>query len=169
MIKKGLLVSVLVVFSFAQECQIDYKMMWSIAQNEKHKNRDTGYPYLISFNKKQQRFLLRKEHRQLLLDNRTLDCKSKELCVEIADYLIKMGVRNMDLGAFQVCYMYHGDNMPLDKFFDLNESYKFAYSFVKRLVNQHGCTWQALARYHSATPTHNSRYAKGLKNVYYSY
>ena len=153
-------------YSYSKECKISYKMMWSVAHNERHPKRDVGYPFLISFNKKAQRFNLTKEHQQMMLDDRTLDCKNQKLCTFIASYLIQKGVNNIDMGPFQICYYYHGKKMPLESFFSLNDSYLFASTWIKSLVKQHGCTWQALARYHSGTKKLNTSYARRLQNAY---
>ena len=155
------------LFVFAKECVIDYKMLYAIAVNEHHKKRDVGYPYLISFNRQTDRFKLRPEHKAWMLDTRTLDCHSQGECSKIASYLISKGVKNMDLGPFQICYLYHGKKMPLRSFFDLKDSFVYAKEFAKRLVKEHGCTWEALARYHSATKTHNIKYARRLRHAYY--
>jgi len=167
--KKYLLILVVPSLLLSAECIIDYKMMWSIADNEHHKKRAVGYPYLISFNKKSDRHKLKPEHKKLLLDNRTLDCKSQGLCTEIASYMItQKKVTNMDMGPFQVCYKFHDKNMALRSFFSLKESFVYAKRFAQSLVNRHGCSWQALARYHSATKKHNTRYVKDLKHAYYN-
>jgi hypothetical protein len=166
MIRKLILIALLPLYLYSNECEISYKMMWSIAHNEKHKKRAVGYPYLISFNNKKQRFMLKPQHLRMMLDNRTLDCKNQKLCTQIASYLIKKGVRNMDMGPFQVCYYYHGKKMPLKSFFSLNDSYRFANNWAKVLVKKHGCTWQALARYHSGTKTLNTKYARRLQHAY---
>jgi hypothetical protein len=153
---------------FGGDCVVNYKMLYAIAQNERHKKRDIGYPYLISFNHKNDRFKLKTEHRKWMLDNRTLDCRSQKLCTEVASYLLAQGVRNMDMGPFQICYKFHGKKMPLENFFKLNESFAFAKDYTRKLVDRYGCTWEALARYHSGTKKLNLRYARGLKNAYYS-
>jgi len=128
------------------DCVVNYKMLYAIAQNERHQMRDVGYPYLISFNHKRDRFKLKPEHQKWMLDNRTLDC----------------------LGPFQICYKFHGKKMPLESFFRLNESFAFAKDYTRKLVDRYGCTWEALARYHSGTKKLNQRYARGLKNAYFS-
>ena len=155
-------------YLLADSCTVNYKMLYAIAQNERHKKRDVGYPYLISFNHIQDRFKLKPEHRKWMLDNRTLDCQNQKLCTQIASYLVSKGVRNMDIGPFQICYKFHGKKMPLENFFKLNESFIFAKNYTQFLVNHYGCTWEALARYHSGTKRLNLIYAKGLKNAYYS-
>jgi hypothetical protein len=166
MIKKIILISILPLFLYAEECQITYKMLWSIAHNERHLKRDVGYPYLISFNKKKQRFNLKPKHLKMMLDNRTLDCKNQKQCTQIASYLIKKGVTNMDLGGFQICYYWFGKDVPLKGFFSLNDSYKFASRRTKTLTKRYGCTWQALARYHSGTKSLNTKYARRLQHAY---
>lgn len=149
-----------------QDCVITYDLLYLIANNEKHPRRAVGYPYLISFNKKQDMHKLKPEHKRLMLDNRTLDCQSKELCTEICSYLIDNRVKNMDLGGFQICYAVHNKKMRLDQFFSLKDSFAFAKQYSEENVKRKGCTWEGLAYYHSGTEKHNKRYAKGLKNGY---
>lgn len=157
------------LISFGDECIITYKMLYAIAKNEKHKHRDVGYPYLISFNNKSDIKKLQNADKKMMLDNRTMDCQNREYCTYVASYLIESGVKNMDVGPFQICYMYHKNKMSLDQFFSLKDSFEFAKKFSEQNTRVHGCTWKALARYHSATPSHNNKYAKGLKNVYFDF
>jgi len=166
---RGYILALLCPLILMSECTIDYKMMYSIADNERHRQKEVGYPYLISFNNQPDRFKLKPKHQAYMLDTRTLDCKSQQLCAEIATYLInKQKVTNMDMGAFQICYRFHSKKLAVANFFSLKESFVYAKEFAQNLVNKNGCSWQALARYHSATKNLNSKYARNLKHAYYS-
>lgn len=152
--------------NYKQDCVITYDLLYLIAKNERHPKRAVGYPYLISFNKKQDRHRLKPEHKKLMIDNRTLDCQNKELCTEISSYLINQHVSNMDLGGFQICYTVHNKKMRLEQFFSLKDSFAFAKEFSEQNVKRKGCTWKGLAYYHSGTKKYNEKYAKGLKDGY---
>lgn len=166
----GIFILIIVIFDSASaNCTATYEMLYAIASNERHKSRDVGYPYLISFNKKTDVRKLKVEDKRFMIDNRTLDCRNKANCTQIIGYLTKMGVKNMDLGPFQICYMYHKNNLYPHQFFSLKDSFEFAKNLSNSNFKKHGCTWEALARYHSATPYHNKKYAKGLINAYNQY
>lgn len=166
---KLLLFLLLAIEGASASCNIDYKVLYSIAATERHRARDVGYPFLISFNKRKDLAKLNQEDRRFLLDNRTLDCKNRAYCSYMVGYLTKRGVRNMDLGPFQICYMYHKNNLAIHSFFTIKDSMSYAKNMVQNNVRRHGCNWYAIARYHSATLAYNVKYSKGLKNVYYKY
>ncbi|MCK9549283.1 hypothetical protein [Aquamicrobium sp.] len=167
MIKKYIFLNLIfTAMIFAQECVIDYRLMYTIASNERHHKKPIGYPYLISFNKPSQKKVLPANIRSLMLDGRTIDCKNSNTCVQILTYLSQNGVKNLDLGAFQINYMYHGKKASLASFFNLKESYDIARDLAEIHVKKHGCTWKSLARYHSATQKYNQRYTNNLKKNY---
>lgn len=164
-----LLFAVIPFLLHGESCQITYKMLYVIAKNERHPKREVGYPYLISFNNINDSRHLNPGDKKMMLDKRTMDCKSSSHCSYVASYLIKKGVKNMDIGPFQICYRFHNDKLQLEQFFSLRDSFMFAKKFSEQNTKKHGCTWKALARYHSATPVYNKKYAKGLRDGYYGY
>lgn len=144
---------------FASECSVEDTIMYSIAEVEKSKHRAVGYQYLISFNKSDDAEEVEDTFKALMIDKRTMDCNSQELCVEITTYLIDKGIVNLDLGAFQINYrvwkMKHSD------YFDLRKSYQKACKIVTG-NNKNGWTWKRVANYHSRTPKYNKKYKKRL-------
>uniref|UniRef100_UPI002624CA62 hypothetical protein n=1 Tax=Desulfurobacterium sp. TaxID=2004706 RepID=UPI002624CA62 len=88
-------------------------------------------------------------------------CPSREVCVLFADYLVKLGFKNIDLGPFQINYgVWHKRYKNLiQKAFDINESAKICCDIVGENVKKFGYNANAVALYHSATPDKNYRYA----------
>lgn len=147
------------------ECGVDYSLVYAVAMNERHPDRDVGYPFLISFNKSNA--YAKKKYKALFLDKRTIDCKDKKTCVSIVSDLSKKGVTNLDLGAFQINEHYHPSS-DLGTFFTLGVSMNIACRIISTHIKKHGYNWSAIARYHSATPKHNNIYASNLKKNYLS-
>ena len=87
-------------------CKIPYDRIYLIAMNERHAKRPIGYPYLISINNKREARVLKNALPKLFIDNRTIDCKNKELCTKITEELIKKGYTNIDLGALDLSLSY---------------------------------------------------------------
>jgi len=143
------------------ECNIDYGIMRYIAQVERSIYRDIGYPYIISFNNKI-RIKIPFEYKQL--DNRSLDCITKENCIEITNFLLKRDITNLDLGAFQLNYIWN--KIPIEKYFILNDSYVKACKNIEILIDRYGYSWETIAKYHSFRKKHINKYLKLISNVY---
>jgi len=122
--------------------------MYWIAKIEKSSKRDTGYPYLVSFNKKSDFKKLSKKFNFKKTSNRTIDCINQKNCVNIVKSLIKNKVFNLDLGAYQINYIYH-KTKKLSSYFNLQESYIKACDILKKLIKKYGYSWKTIAKYHS--------------------
>ncbi|MHC3995775.1 hypothetical protein ACXWTF_13195 [Thiomicrolovo sp. ZZH C-3] len=145
-----------------------YPLIYSIAAVERHTERPIGYPFLISFNaKKSKTEAVRRKYEELFVDNRTMDCRNKELCVQVATEVIAAGDEYVDLGALQICYHYH--TLPMEDYFELSKSFEFAMEFTKRNIKLHGWTWGAVAHYNSSDPQRNEIYATHLEEAYNRY
>jgi len=150
------------------ECKVDYSVMYSIANCEKHGKREVGYPYLISFNSKKEA----KKAKQVLklnwLDSRSVDCLSLNKCKENLESLEKLGIKNLDLGAYQI-NKYWFDYKDYDEYFVLVKSYENACTKVyQNYKDTKVWSWETIARYHSKTPKFNKKYASCLQKKYSS-
>lgn len=157
-----------VSFGVAEECKLSHESMVLIAKVEKHPKRKLGYPYLISFNKEKDAIKAQKKYKQFFIPNkgvdRTIDCQSEEMCRIILSNLVKDGITNLDLGAFQINYIYH--KMKDYEYFRVAESYEYACSYAQSFIEEYGSTFKALAMYHSKTPKYRNKYAKRLYDEY---
>lgn len=144
-------------------CGLDYSLMELIAKAERSTKRDVGYPYVISFNNGviYESYLTRSHYKRL--DARSIDCLGIDNCVVILNDLIRQGVVNLDLGAFQLNYLYQ--KLPAKQYFHLESSYEKACSIIEELVSRYGYSWHTIARYHSSTDKHNINYRKILANI----
>lgn len=145
------------------KCSLSYDLMEIIATVERHHKRPVGYPFLISFNESVDYKKILTLHDFIYIDNRTLDCKNRNNCVKILNYLVSKKIEDLDLGAFQLNYVYHKFNK--NEYFTLENSYQRACNFLEGLVKKHGYSWQTIARYHSSTPSHNLKYQKLIADV----
>ena len=140
-----------------RKCPVPYEIMWAISKVEVGK---PGYPYVIRINgnvKVKIPWLKR-------LGENSYDCKNYKLCVYTARELIKRGVKNIDLGPFQINYAFH--RFPPEKAFLLPESYLKACQILTSKVKKYGWSWEGIATYHSTTPEHNRKYAAKLVKVF---
>ena len=142
-------------------CNIDYKIMRYIAQVERSIHRDIGYPYIISFNKNIE-IDIPFEYKKL--DNRSIDCLTKENCIEITNFLLNEKITNLDLGAFQLNYIWN--KIAIYKYFVLNDSYMRACENIESLIDRYGYSWETIAKYHSFRKIHRDKYLKLISNVY---
>ena len=150
---------------FGYECKVSNDVLLLILNVEKHKNKEIGYPYLISFNNKGDSRILKKTSiGKYFIDSRTIDCKKDEICVDITKTLLEVGINNLDLGAFQINAMYH--HLDISDYFDIKKSYKFACGIISNNIRKHGFSLESIARYHSETKKYNIAYQKGLIKSY---
>ena len=166
MLKKALLSLVVLTLSSSlyAECKISHKIMYGIAKVEHHAKRDVGYPYIISFNNPSELKDIKKLMTSiglLVLDNRTIDCKNQQVCIDTTQLLINSNITNLDLGAFQINY--ESNKAPLYTYFDLAESYSFACHLVSEHVAKYGFSWESIANYHSKTKSLNTKYKFNLQ------
>lgn len=149
------------LFANSDKCNIDSSILKTIAQVERHQDKNVGYQYLISFNNGKDAKLAKKQiGKTIFLDSRTIDCKNKQLCTKITNYLINEKITNLDLGAFQINYKFH--KMKIENYFSFQKSYLKACSYLTKLVKEYGYTWRTIAMYHSATPKYNYNYLKKI-------
>lgn len=159
----------ILLFSFghlsAKECKVDDRIMFAIATIERHPKTPIGYPFLISLNssKDQKKAIKNKTLKNFFLDKRTIDCDNKETCVKILSILEDNGIKNLDLGGFQLNYLYW-DMKNNQDYFNIKKSYKKACAIVMS-HNKNKWTWENIAKYHSKTKKYNESYKKNLLAV----
>jgi len=150
------------------QCRLSHQSMVLIAKVEKHPKRKLGYPYLISFNNKKDAVSAKKKYKKYFIykskSARTIDCKSETVCLQILDDLLKHKIKNLDLGGFQINYMYH--KIPKRHYFRVAESYQYACAYAQNFTDKYGSTFKSLAMYHSGTPKYRNAYAKRMYNEY---
>jgi len=151
--------------AYIGNCNLHYDLLRTIAQVEKHPKRDVGYPFLISFNSQdEQTTNLLKKFQFIRLDRRTIDCKNQTNCTNIVKTLIKNNKKNIDLGAFQICYRFHKMN-NIKEYFSLKQSYLKACSILEHLIKRKGYSWDTISMYHSYTTKHKQKYLKLISNA----
>lgn len=163
MLKSIVAISLLIVYVFG-DCKIDNNLMLSILLNERHFAKRPGYEYLISFNNSIEAKSFRGVYKDLFLDERTLDCRNLNNCVNLLSNLVKQGITNIDLGAYQLNYKHQKLNH--DEYFKIEPSYYKACNYVEQMVNEVGYSWRGIAAYHSKTEKYNQIYRKNLISTY---
>jgi len=167
MLKKTALILFVLISNinlFAKECSLSYSTMYLIAMNERATEKEIGYPYLISFNKKKDAQEAKKIYKELFFNSRTLDCKNADSCTKILSSLLDNGSDNLDLGAFQINYHFH--KIPISHYFKIDKSYSKSCEIAEKFIDKNNVTFEDLARYHSSTKKYNARYARALEINY---
>jgi hypothetical protein len=150
--------------SFAKECKLDKKILYSILMNEGLPNK-IGYEYIISFNNKSDLTRVKKSKlKPYFVNSNVIDCKNAYMCEVILSKLNNAGIKNLDLGAFQINYKVH--RMAKKDYFNLESSYKYACGYIENMIAKHGYNWYAIASYHSQTPHFNNIYRNKLIKKY---
>ena len=148
-----------------KECQIDNKIMLAILLTETTNYKTYKYPYIISLNRKIDKKILKNTQiKKFFISSRTIDCQNKKTCKTVVKILWDLGIKNLDLGAFQINSKFH--KHPIENYFDLGKSYKIACNYVSKNIKKYGYTWYAIAGYHSFTPKENAYYQNALKRNY---
>jgi len=159
-IKVLLILGLIYSLSFAVKCSIDQRIMYSIAQAEKHPNRVVGYQYLISFNNKDEAIFAAYIFPYLFIDTRTIDCEDSYTCADILYALNNYGINNLDCGTYQINTKYWQMN-DYEDYFDLKKSYKKACQIIEYHTKDE-LSWTNIAKYHSGTPKYNEKYKQRL-------
>ncbi len=85
--------------------------------------------------------------------------RSKEEAMQAAGEALAMGQDNVDVGCLQINLGHHPDAfMSLEEAFDPLANAAYGAAFLRALFLETGSWPEAVGRYHSATPTRNSRY-----------
>lgn len=169
---KIVFINVLLVISFlsnlhSEECKVEHEILYSIASIERHIKKEIGYPYIISFNNLSDFKLITAvlddfEYKTFKNDNRSIDCLEESNCIAITERLILNDIKNLDLGAFQLCYKWH--KLDTNVFFDLEKSYNKACNIINgHIKEKKDKSFKTIARYHSKTKNLNEKYASILK------
>lgn len=151
------------------DCTLDDDVLLTVLMNERSEERAIGYKYLISLNNEKDQDRIKKDSyfKSMRINNRTLDCKDSETCVEVLNKLLGMNIKNLDIGAFQVNSVYHlGAFKTYYSLFDIDDSRKFACAYIMAKVKKLGYSWESIAAYHSETPEYNEIYKEGLIKNY---
>ncbi|MFA6195347.1 MAG: hypothetical protein WC656_01730 [Sulfurimonas sp.] len=152
--------------SLFADCQVDYAIMYTIAKNERHANRNIGYPYLISFNSEKDANRARQELELNWLDKRTVDCGEAAACKSDLSDINAISITNLDLGAYQINQKSFNFE-DADEYFVLKNSYENACGIVYAHYEEtKEWTWRTIARYHSKTEKYNRIYAMNLAKNY---
>jgi len=141
-------------------CPVDNQILYLIASAERSNQREIGYPYLISFNSKKEIEQANKIAKFKWINNRTVDCLDKKTCTEALSYLLKNKIKNLDLGPYQLNYIYQ--KLPLQNYFDVEKSYKYACNLIYKNIKKYGYSWDTIAMYHSYTKKHKEKYLRIL-------
>ncbi len=144
------------LFSNDDECSIDYSIMYAIQKIERHSKFPIGYPFIISFNSKEDVIFAKKKFDLNWIDNRSINCEELIKCEKILKKLIKIKVDNLDLGSFQINYKYH--KMKLRDYFNNKKSYLKACEILQDLIQRYGTSADTIARYHSSTDKYKNIY-----------
>ena len=167
--KRSILITLnLIVFSSLAnaECKVNYDVIYSIASCERHKEKAVGYPYLISFNESKDAKKARNELTLNWLDRRSVDCINQDECSKQLEDIENLNISNIDIGAFQLNYLFNKFAENKD-YFSIKKSYEKACGNVERHYREKKTwDWSTIARYHSKTPVHNRRYAECLIKEY---
>ena len=98
-----------------------------------------------------------------ILDSRSIDCLNTSNCLKIFIALIVNKYTNIDMGAFQLNYKWQ--HIPQEDYFDLNKSYSKACSYIEHMISRYGYSWETIAKYHSLTKKHYSKYLRNMKKL----
>lgn len=161
------LVFVSFVYGYDQ-CRLSHASMVLLAKVEKHPRRKLGYPYLISFNNKKDAKKVWNKYKDFFIKKhgvgRTIDCLSEDMCLLLLNEFLSIGIKNLDLGSFQINYKYHRISQP--HYFRVAESYEYACAYAQIFVDKYGSTFKSLAMYHSKTPKYRNKYARRMYDEY---
>ena len=141
------------------ETQFDKVVLKAILSNECLRIHGRYYPYFIRVNG-ENNFIRAKRYlalQDISWKDSVLVCKDKEQCVYIAKGLINYGIKNIDIGPYQINYYYH-PLKDIKKYFSYRESGKISNNIIQKLGKKYGYKWETLGKYHSFRKSQNKDY-----------
>lgn len=91
---------------------------------------------------------------------------SRAEALDFAMRHFRRGIRNIDLGCFQISYRWHHQNFTsMDQMLDPLGNARYAARFLRQLYRETGAWDRAVAAYHSRTPEHARRYLARFERV----
>jgi hypothetical protein len=166
MTAKTLVVATLVSVSAFGACYMEDALLDAIGAMEGHPAKELRYPYIVSFNSTKDAKLAKDAGLEGWLDNRTVDCGGQEACVSLVEALIKSDIKNLDLGAYQINYVYH--KYPLEEYFSEAAETRVC-EILLALYETGGWSWETIARYHSSVPKRNEFYKTRLAKKFWKF
>jgi len=166
MLKKTSFLTLMLAAAAMAEIRFDPVVLDAIKYNECDIINERCHPFTIRLNTKNGRKKATKLGFDV--DRGLVRFKYSDEAVSAAKLLIEAGVKNMDMGAYQINYRFHPSN-DLDIYFDEARARDFASKILSALTEQHGYSWETLGRYHSGTADLNREYYLKLHQYIYGY
>lgn len=164
MIAKFLLPFLLVIGLNADSLELPSVVMDAIVNTEAYKENGVINPYVVCLNTKAD--IQKATEYGMVVDGRAIKCKSEELCVETVLALEMLGIKNVDVGAYQINLVFHPTD-SVEDYFNMDTARASAEAIVLGHIKRDGYTWESIAKYHSGTPELNRRYAMKLYSYVY--
>ena len=148
--------------SYCRSLGVPPEVVEAIAEIESYKKNGRIYPYVIRINSPY-RILGLKE-----VAPDVYDCKNEVLCKLVVRKLVRSGVKNVDLGAFQINYYYYKGSKErlIENAFNYYKEYRLACEIMAKLFKKYGKTLYAVGRYHSTKRDRMYRYVKKFVRAY---
>lgn len=129
-------------------------VLFAIRNNECYNDKGYCNPYVIRINK--QNDIAKANNNGISTNGPHILCYDANRCANTAEQLIRLGVKNIDLGPYQINYFWNG-KYELAGYFELDSAEIRAKEIIGELINQYGYSWTTLGRYHNYDPDNLSR------------
>ena len=153
---------------FAKDIELPLIVLDAIKHSECLQEEGICNPYFIRINrvkdiKKAKKLGFHLKHTYIL------KCYDTSRCEASAKKLISNGIKNIDIGPYQINYFYHPTS-NLAEYFEFNSAKLHAQKILSNLINKYGYNWVTLGRYHHYDPSDTSRnrnyYTKLYQYIY---
>lgn len=130
----------------AEEFRVPEIVVDAIKNNECLKEKGVCNPYVIRINKQEDidKALLN----GVSINKNLIKCQTKENCISSAERLSQIGIKNMDLGPYQINYFYHPTSF--ETYFEENSVREKVHFILSDLIKRYGYSWETLGRYHKS-------------------
>jgi len=146
-------------FIFGNERAIPQVVLDAIKNAECLVDNGKYNPYFIRINRKLD--LLTAKKNNIKMSGYILRCQNPKRCSNYLTKLLSLGIKNMDVGPFQINYMYFNDKWKKAKdftgYFKENVAEFRARQILVGLIRTYGYSWRTLGRYHHYDPKNQKR------------
>lgn len=167
-IKKLLALCLFSVSLYSAEYEIPQIVLNAIRNNECMEVKGVCDPNVIRINRKKD--IVKAKLANFKIKGHHIRCVTAEKCSKTLSSLLEAGINNVDLGAYQINYMYQSsrwkDKGDYTAYFDIEKSELRAREILRGLIDQHGYGWRTLGRYHHFDPENKDRNRNYYRRMY---
>lgn len=158
----------LVVHLCADKNDIPDVVLDAIMDAECLKDKGIYNPHFIRINT--QKDILTIKNNNIKISGPYIRCENPDKCSDMVKTLVALEIDNIDMGPFQINYMYQNERWSNEedyqKYFVLSHAEDRAREILQSLIRSYGYSWRTIGRYHHFSSKNKERNRNYYRKVY---